>query len=224
MTTATTDIIVAPVKTTCADHALQEAQGILDHARAIVIKDQVGYEEAAIALKQLKARAAALEEERTKITKPMDAAKKAVMDLFRKPAEFLGEAERIVKASMVTYSNEQERIRKAEQARLDEIARKEREKIAAQAAKAEAAGKTEKAEALQEKAQNIAAPVVESTVEKTSGISYRTVYEFEIVDAEAIPREWMIPDLKAIGGAVRSTQGKINIPGIKAVARKTIAA
>ncbi len=224
MTTATAEIIVAPVKSTCADHATQEAQLILDHAKAIVIRDQVGYEEAAIALKQLKARMSTLEDERTKITKPMDAAKKAVMDLFRRPQDFLIEAERIMKNAMITYSNEQERIRKAEQARQDEIARKERERIETQASKAEAAGKTEKAEALQEKAQMIAAPVVESTVEKTSGISYRTVYEFEIVDVEQIPREWMVPDLKAIGGAVRSTQGKINIPGVKAIARKTIAA
>ena len=220
----TTEITVQPIKTSCADHAMQEAQGMLNQARAISIVDQTGYEEAALALKHIKARSSALEDERTKITKPMDAAKKAVMDLFRKPQDFLVEAEKVIKGAMITYSNEQDRLRRAEQARLDEIARKEREKLEAQAAKAQSAGKVEKAEAIMEKAQVVAAPVVEPTVAKTAGISYRTVWEFEIVDETAIPREWLVPDQKAIGGAIRSTQGKISIPGVKAIARKTIAA
>jgi hypothetical protein len=218
------EIVIAPIKTTCADRAVAEAESLFNEARQIAIINQNQYEGAAITLKTIKNFAKQLDDERTKITKPMDAAKKAVLDLFRKPASILEQAELTVKRSMLAYTTEQERIQKAEQARLDEIARKEREKLEAQAAKAQAAGKVEKAEAIMEKAQVVAAPVVEPTVAKTAGISYRTVWEFEIVDETAIPREWLVPDQKAIGGAIRSTQGKISIPGVKAIARKTIAA
>lgn len=224
MSIETPEIIIAPVKSTCADHAIKEAQQALDHAKSIVIKDQIGYEEAAIALKQIKARASTLEDERTKITKPMDAAKKAVMELFKKPADFLAEAEKLIKRSMLTYSEEQERIRQVEQARLDEMARKEAEKLTAKAAKAEASGKVEKAEALRGQAQTTVAPIAQPAIQKVKGIVEKIVWEFEIVDEQAIPREWLVADLKAIGGAIRSTQGKVNIPGVKAVPRKTLAA
>jgi hypothetical protein len=146
------------------------------------------------------------------------------MELFKKPGEFLGEAEKIIKRAMISYSDEQERLRQAEQARLDAEARKEQEKLNARAEKAEASGKVEKAEDLRSQAQTVVAPIAQPAVPKVGGISQRIVWEFEIVDEQAIPREWLVPDLKAIGGAVRSTSGKVIIPGVKAIARKTLAA
>jgi hypothetical protein len=189
-----------------------------------IITNQGEYEDAANDLKKVKTLYKTIEEERLSATRPLDETKKRIMEWFRGPLDRLASAENATKGAMISYSNEQDRLRRAEQARLDEIARKEREKLEAQAAKAQAAGKVEKAEAIMEKAQVVAAPVVELTVAKTAGISYRTVWEFEIVDETAIPREWLVPDQKAIGGAIRSTQGKISIPGVKAIARKTIAA
>jgi hypothetical protein len=263
------EIIIAPVKTSCADHAAEQAEAYLETAKSIKIISQPHYEKAAITLKTIKAFSKQLEEERTKITKPMDAAKAAVMNLFRKPATILEDAEKAIKSAMIAYDNEQEKIR-AEKERMareaaakeearqrkikedqerawrekQEAARKEAEALAqkaakekneakraemeAQAAKArqEEAKAQEKADERAQQAQEVFVPVeaVEKTTEQPKGTSFRTVWEFEIVDVNAIPREWMIPDTKTIGGAIRSTQGKINIPGVKAIPRKTIAA
>ena len=263
------EIIIAPIKTSCADQAAEQAEAYLETAKMIQIHSQPQYEKAAITLKTIKAFYKQLEDERTKITKPMDAAKKAVLDLFRRPAKILEDAEQAIKSSMIEYDNEQERIRaeKERQARevaareearqrkikedqerawreKEEKARKEAEEAAkkamatknaaerarledeAEKARQEAAKAQAKAEERAQQAQEVFVPTeaVEKTVEQPKGTSYRTVWEFEVTCVEAIPREWMVPDLKSIGGAIRSTQGKINIPGVRAIPRKTLAA
>lgn len=263
------EIVIAPVKTSCADQAAEQAEAYLMTAQMVEIHSQPQYEKAAITLKTIKAFSKQLEEERTKITKPMDAAKAAVMNLFRKPAKILEDAEQAVKSAMITYDNEQEKIRleKERQAReaaareearqrkikedqerawrereaeatkqaeiLAQKAQKERNEakraeMEAQAEKArqEAAKAQEKADERAQQAQEVFVPVeaVEKTTEQPKGTSFRTIWEFEIMDEHAITREWLVPDLKSIGGAIRSTQGKINIPGVRAIPRKVLAA
>jgi len=112
---------------------IMETSGTLDCAKEIVITSQAMFDLAADELKTIKARAKELEEKRIAITKPMDVAKKLVMDLFRKPLAYLNEAENTLKNGMLEYSNEQERLRKEEQARLDAAAKAERERLEAEA-------------------------------------------------------------------------------------------
>lgn len=100
------------------------------------------YVESATVLRKIKAGQKRLEELRTAITKPLNAALKAANDLFRAPADQLAQVERQIKAEINRYDAEQERIRREEQRRAEEVARRERE-----AAEAKARAAREKADA-----------------------------------------------------------------------------
>ncbi|MBB3257670.1 peptidoglycan hydrolase CwlO-like protein [Paraburkholderia bannensis] len=84
-----------------------------------------------------------LDTKRKSITQPIDAAKKAVMDLFRAPTDYLEQAEALLKKAIQGYDREQERLRLVEQARLEEAARHERARLAAEATAREAAAQAE---------------------------------------------------------------------------------
>lgn len=118
MTNATAELIeVQPIKADAANEYNKQAVALTEKAQKLVIKNQAQYEDAATLLKTVKGFADNLDAARKKITKPLDDAKKAVMDLFRSPSEALIKAEGQIKSTMIAYSNEQERIR-AEQERI----------------------------------------------------------------------------------------------------------
>ena len=124
------------------------------------------------------------------------------------------------------YDEAQERLRKAEEERLAAIVRKQAEEdvlLAAIAAEEEAKrnGATQE-EAAQESAAIINEPVyvppvvVQKAVPKMAGGPiYRTITKFEVVNADLIPRKYMIPDMAKIGGVARALKGHANIPGVK---------
>jgi len=112
---------------------MSETEGTLVCAKEIIITSPAMYNLAADELKTIKARAKELDDKRKSITVPLDNAKKAIMDLFRRPIELLTEAEGVLKRGMLTYSDEQDALRRAEQARLDAIAQAERERLEAEA-------------------------------------------------------------------------------------------
>lgn len=115
---------------------------------------QYGY--AGEQLKQVKAAMNRLDDLRKGMTKPLDVAKKAIMDFFRAPEEKLARAEAGIKRAMIAYSDEQERIRREEQRRAEEAARKERERLEAIARETERKAR-EKAEAERKAAEAAAA-------------------------------------------------------------------
>ncbi|RQV52072.1 hypothetical protein [Burkholderia cenocepacia] len=97
-----------------------------------------------------------LETKRKAITQPIDAAKKAAMDLFRAPTDYLEQAEALLKKAIQGYDREQEKLRIAEQARLEEAARQERARLEQEAAARDAAAQAE-AQAIQRQAEQAAA-------------------------------------------------------------------
>lgn len=97
-------------------------------------------------LKQVKAAQKRLEDLRTAITGPLNAAIKAANNLFRAPAERLVSAETTIKRELIRYQDEQEAIRREEQRKADEAARREREKAEAAARAARAKAEAEAAE------------------------------------------------------------------------------
>jgi hypothetical protein len=140
-------------------------------------------EAAAEDLKSIKARQQALEEARTKITRPLLEAQRAVNALFKGPADMLAQAEQIVKRGILTYQAEEERKRREAEAAAAEAARKERAKLEAQAAKAAASGKLEKAEALQATAASIPERIeIASTAPRLGGAGPKTVEHVQSVD------------------------------------------
>jgi hypothetical protein len=57
--------------------------------------------------------------------------------------------------------------------------------------------------------------------EEVAGISYAAVWMFEIVDRNAIPREFLMPDDKKIRQYVKAMKGAGEIPGIRIYEDKT---
>ena len=135
--------------------------------------------------------------------------------------------------------------RRREQERLDALARAQREKeAAARRAEEEARRKAQeatneaervKAQAEAEKARKAAeaasakahareeaaaevlpAPVITlPPVEKAAGESAVKVWKYEITDAAAVPRDYMMVDTVKLGAVVRATKGTLAIAGVR---------
>lgn len=134
----------------------KQATSALEMAQAYTIDSPQVRDLAARELTKIKGLQKAVEETRKGITQPIDAAKKAVMDLFRAPTTYLDQAEVLLKKAITTYDREQERKRIEEQAKAEELARQERAEMEARAAAAAAAAEAE-AQEIQRKAQAAAA-------------------------------------------------------------------
>ena len=126
-------------------------------------------------------------------------------------------ASRSVKKLMSDYDTEQERIRKAEEDRLQKIAQKQAEdRRLEEALAAEKAGRKEEAAAIIETPVTIAPVVIAKVTPKMEGGPvYRTIWKFRIMNAALIPREYLIPDEVKIGGVVRSLKAAVSIPGVE---------
>ena len=195
---------------------------LYEQATSLIITDQRSYAAAGEVGKSLKA----LEKEITDYFAPM---KKAAHDahkaITKKESDELApvkEAMDVVRRTMNTWAQEQERIRQEAErkARMEaeEAARKERERLEAQALKAMEKGKDEKAEELMDRAENVyaapvtVAPVVEKTIHTASGnITQVREIRVDVVDMVAFVKELCasnpgaIPSILKIGdGALKS--------------------
>lgn len=166
------------------------------------------YEDSAGMLRKIKAGQKRLEELRTSVTAPLNAALRAANDLFRGPAEKLAQVERAIKGEITRYADEQEQIRREEQRKADEAARRERERLAAQAARAAAAGKVEKAADLEQRAETVVAPTIVREPPRVAGIATREVWHFEITDPSKINAAFLMPDEKKIRAQVQALKGE----------------
>lgn len=156
-----------------------EADNLSAIAASIIVVDQNSYLSAGEFGKSLKL----LRNKITDYFKPLkEAAHKAHKAITQKEAEELSpidDADDIVRQAVTAYLNEQARLQRVEQARLDAEAKKaadaERERLLKQAVKADEKGNAEKAEALIEKAEQVyvepvfALPTVAKTVKTTAG-------------------------------------------------------
>lgn len=103
-----------------------------------------------------------------------------------------------------------------EQARIaaeEERKRKESEDAAQVAAEAEEAGETELAQEAVVAAAMAQASV--TVMPKVKGTTMREVFRAVVVDANAIPREYLIPDQALLNRVVQAHRGAIQIPGVR---------
>lgn len=182
------------------------------------------YTVAGVELQRVKAAQKRLEELRKSMTRPIDTAKKVIMDFFRAPEEKLTKAENGIKRSMLAYSQQQEELRREEQRKAEERAAKEQARLQAHAARAAERGEHTKAEAFQDRAATVVAPVIQREAPAVTGISTREVWRFEVVHPNAVPREYLVVDEKKLGQVVRALKGDTNIPGVRVWKDQTIAA
>ena len=208
----------------------EKSTGIIKQANEIVIISQQQYTAAGVFLKGVKGLMKEINATFDPIVKKAHEAHKEAKAQQKKHLDPLESAERTIKGKMSNYYLEQERKRQEEQAKRDEQARREEQKrkqeLDEQAKKWEEKGKHEKAEerrALKEDVM-IDAPIVAPQVEEVEGVSMREMWDFAIIDETQIPREYLIPDEKAIRQVVKAMKAKTNIPGVKVFSKKVVAA
>jgi len=217
-------IEVKPIDVSQASQAQSQADLMLTNAQNIVINNQHHYEQAATFLKTVKEKYKQLDEMRKKITKPLDVAKRAVMDLFSKPQSCLIDAETMTKKAMLTFINNQEKIRLERERKLQQEADRKRQEALKKAETARANGQEVKAEKYEDKANGVVAPVLAPRVEQVKGIAMKKIWKFKITREDDIPRNYMIPNVKLLGEIARAGKGTITIPGIMFYAEDTVAA
>lgn len=223
------NIVVKPIETKEAEQATILADRALVEAKNTAIVSQDTYECAAELLKTIKLKGKDLEAKRKEITKPLDVAKKAVMDLFRKPLIMLVDAERIVKKGMVGYITEQERIRKEKEERLRKQAeaeeRRKKKLLEDRAKKAEAEGNAEKAEELRDKKEEVSveAPVLADTTETPKGVSYKERWTAEVIDFKLLPDEYKLSNMSMLNKVAQATKGEVPVAGVKFNSEKEVA-
>lgn len=216
-----------------------EIEPVKQRAAVMIIADADSYRGAANELKAIKSKAKQLDEQRKSLTAPLDDLKKRIMDLFRGPLDMLTQAESSIKRAMITYEDDQERIRREEEARIREEQRKEQERLRKlaeenerKAAEARESGNDAKAAQYEARAEEQitraqttpTAVVLADARPKVAGISTIEVWHARVTDAAQIPRDYMIPNLDALEKIAKATKGTINIPGVEFYAEKTMRA
>ena len=194
----------------------ERALSVPDRAKSIIIKsndDFVKAGEILTAIKSLRKEIDATFD--PIITKAHEAHKEAIAQKKKVDAPLV-EAEGIIKPRMAAWNAEQERLRREEEERLREIARKEEEeRRLKEAIAAEQSGNKDEAEAILETPVQAPPVVVPKTTPKVAGVSFTKQWKFRITDPNKIPREYLTPDEVKIGGVVRALKDKANIPGVE---------
>lgn len=168
------------------------AQDALEVAKALQIDSPATFALAGEELIAVKTTIQQLTARREEITKPLTAAHKSVMALFKPPLDYWEQTKDVYATRMVAYQTEQDRLRRQEQARLAEIARQEREKLEEAARqKMKAAQKAKDAEAVLEAqaqweiAATHTAPVVQEEKIVSAGNSMRETWKAQLSDKKA---------------------------------------
>lgn len=194
----------------------ERALTVPEKAKAIIIKSNDDFTKAGEVLTVIKSLRKEIDATFDPIiTKAHEAHKEAIAQKKKVDAPLI-EAEGIIKPRMAAWNAEQERLRREEEDRLREIARKqEEERRLKEAVAAEQAGNKEEAEAIIEAPIETPPVVVQKTTPKVAGVSFSKQWKFRITDPNKIPRQYLKVDEVAIGGVVRSLKGATNIPGVE---------
>ena len=208
---------------------------VVAKARAIVVRTAQEYEWAADFLKSIKSAQKKVADHFGPMKSAAHAAWKAVTSKEAETLAPLADAEQLVKSRMVEYSTAQERIRRAEEARLqaaaNEAARKERERLEKEAAKLKT---PELKEARLAQAEQVVAPVVKvaAATPTIQGQSIRKTWKAKITDPKkAVLAVMQWPDWAAyvkineaeFNRLAARTKGAVEIDGIEWYEESTLA-
>jgi uncharacterized membrane protein YqiK len=125
-----TNLVHLSIPTPAGDEA-SESNKALIYAEGLAVVSSSDSAKAQEVRAQLNTRIKTLDDARKTLTRPIDAAKKTIMDFFAGPIATLTKAKGIVDAKVIAWDAEQERLRRIEQARLDKIAEDERKRLQA---------------------------------------------------------------------------------------------
>lgn len=200
------------------DEALQKAEQFTKDIVIPEITTQEHFTISSNSLGLIKDRLKELDTLRKSITKPLDEAKKNVMELFRPIQTKLTEYQLQLRNRIMTYNEEQEKIRQIEEERIQKEQERQAEILRKRAEKAK---KPETVERLQEQAEQIeSTPAVIVPPEKTEGLHFMKVWKYEIIDKSKVPDDFKMIDEVKIGKVIKATKGQMNIPGVKIYSEK----
>lgn len=199
---------------------------VIVRANSIAIRTAEDYVSASEFLKAIKAAQKRVSDHFGPMKQAAHCAWKKITAKEAEAMEPLANAERSVKALMIEWRAEQDRIRNAEQAKLqaeaDERARKEREALEAKAAKMKTESKRDE---YLERAAVVVAPIVtvESSVPNVKGQSIRTTWKARLVSLSALTgipegdvRLSMVTfDQAAANKLAVATNGAMSVPGVE---------
>lgn len=169
----------------------EEARGALEAAREMQIETQDDLEFAATVLGETKKKAKELEARLKEITAPLRAAEKSVRDLFRPALDFYGTLEKELKARIGEVKLRQE-----------EENRRAMEAAAAAHAAGDAAGTSQ-------------ALATVKNLASVKGVGARLAWDFEIEDESQLPRDYLMPNVRAISDAAKGVETPPAIPGVR---------
>lgn len=213
---------------------VEKALAFPDQARALRIADAATYQAACDFLKGIKALRTEIAETFEPHIKRAHEAHKALLKEKADAEAPLAEAERIAKSALVVYDQEQERIRREEERRLQaEMRRQEEERRLAEAVALEDAGESAEAEALIEEPVFVPTVAVAPSTPKVAGISYRETWSAKVTDLAKLVK-WVAANpqfagllsanMPALNGQARSLKAQMQIPGVEAVCTRDVAA
>jgi hypothetical protein len=234
-TTAELTPITITVEHPTAAALARPGAAALELVEAFAVVDDATYTLAGEELQAIQKRAATLDAQRKVITKPMDDAKRAVMDLFRAPVETLEQAAGILKRKMLEYSTEQQRKAREQQLAAERAAQQERERLEAEAQALKAEGRAgEAAVKEQVAAMVVAAPApVPAAAPKVAGVKTTTTVDFEVVDLLALVQHvaqhpelvnLIVADSTKLRAYVRGLGMATALPGVRVFEKNGIAA
>lgn len=200
-----------------------ERESLLARTASLKIVSAADYTLAAGWLKSIKGFLKAIEDARVKITKPINEGLRNLNGQAADASAPFLQSERRIKQAMIEFSDEQDRIRAEEQRKANDAAEKERLRLQEIADRAAAKGQESKAEAFQERASSVVAPVTQRAAPAVSGISVPKVWTFDITDPALIPREFLSVDESKIRRVVMAMKGDTRIAGVRVYEQKRIA-
>jgi hypothetical protein len=171
----------------------EEADEALNLIQAMPIQNQDDIEFAAEALADAKGHWKRLEDMKRKATQPMNDALKEIRSWFKPAQDFYKECESTIKIKLSMYHERQER---------------EQRKALAEAAEAVQEGTAQEVSTALAKMEQAEEPDI-------TGLSYRTIWDFEVIDAEQVPRAFLQINEQALRLFVSQHQESAALPGVR---------
>lgn len=236
MTTENTPIVPASVAITApaAETLARGAASALDLVREFEIVDDATYEIGAEELQSIKRKASLLETQRKGITAPLDAAKAAVMNLFRGPVETLQQAEGILKGKLLTYQQDVARKAAEERAAAERAAQAERDRLKAEAEALASQGRSGEAAVKEQVAAMVVAPptAAPAAPPAVKGLSTRETVDHEVTDILALVQHvaknpelvnLLAVDSVKLRAYVKGLGLQCNLPGVRVFTKQSLA-
>ena len=207
----------------------QDAQAIknlmsnLPTAPAEILNNEQ-YEDAANVLANAKQLQKQAETVRKELTTPIEKEKKRIIAWFKESFDTpLSKTISGLTTMLTQYRRKIEAEQQAEMRKAEEAAEKERRRKEDLARKAEQRGDHAKAAEHLDAADTVVAHVPQTSVPQVDGLSHRENWQFQILQADKLPREYLKPDEAKIRKVVKALKSDTNIPGIRVWDEGTIA-